>query len=156
MSNYLAQVARITRKTFGLSQGDIEGLRDDLRKWVSSCESDLREYVEDPQCSGMLERIRSEYETDLKLVESLASLVTGRSVAHWDDSYLKQYELGLLSLIDRLIRTNALLAKRGNNGDSQKVRESIPDPILWERLAALSEEAKELLGVFLLKPTGNR
>ena len=156
LSNYLAQVARITRKTFGLSQGDIEGLRDDLRKWVSSCESDLREYVEDPQCSGMLERIRSEYETDLKLVESLASLVTGRSVAHWDDSYLKQYELGLLSLIDRLIRTNALLAKRGNNGDSQKVRESIPDPILWERLAALSEEAKELLGVFLLKPTGNR
>lgn len=156
LASYLAQVARITRKTFGLSEGDIEGLRNDLRKWVSSCEPDLREYVEDPQCSGMLERIRSEYETDLKLVESLASLVTGRSVAHWDDSYLKQYELGLLSLYGRLVRTNTLLAKRGKNRDGHKVRESIPDPILWERLAALSEEAKELLGVFLLNPTGNR
>ena len=156
LSNYLAQVARITRRIFGLSGGDIEGLRNDLRKWVSSCEPDLREYVEDPQCSGMLERIRSEYETDLKLVESLASLVTGRSVAHWDDGYLKQYELGLLSLIDRLTRTNKLLAKRGNNGDSRKVRESIPDPILWERLAALSDKSKELLGVFLLEPEGGR
>ena len=154
LSNYLAQVARITRKVFGLSDGEIEGLRNDLRKWVSSCEPDLREYVEDPQSSGMLERIRSEYETDLKLVESLASLVTGRSVAHWDDNYLKQYELGLLALYDRLVRTNALLAKRGNNGDSEKVRESIPDPILWERLATLSQETKEMLGVFLLKPTG--
>jgi hypothetical protein len=156
LSNYLAQVARITRKTFGLSEGDIEGLRNDLRKWVSSCESDLREYVEDPQCSGMLERIRSEYETDLKLVESLASLVTGRSVAHWDDSYLKQYELGLLSLYDRLLRTNALLAKRSNSGQSDKIKEYVSDPILWERLDVLSQEAKELLGIFLLNTKVDR
>jgi hypothetical protein len=89
-------------------------------------------------------------------VESLASLVTGRSVAHWDDSYLKQYELGLLSLYDRLLRTNALLAKRSNNGQSDKIKQYVSDPILWERLDVLSQEAKELLGIFLLNTKSDR
>ena len=150
MSNYLNHVALATRKTFGLPEGGMPGLRDDLRKWISSCEPDLRDYVEDTQCSGMLERVRSEYETDMKLAESLASLVTGKSLAHWNDSYLRQYELGLLSLQGKLAHTNALLVKRNNNGDDRSIKKRIADPVLWERLEVLDLETREMLAFHLL------
>lgn len=147
---YLSHVAIVTRRVFKLHDGGIEGLRDALQKWVDNCEPDLKEYLEDIQCSGMLERIRSRYETDVKLVESLASLVTGRSLAHWDDSYLKQYELGLLSLHGKLVHTNTLLIKRNAKAPGREAQERINDPELWEKLNALSADTKELVAVYLL------
>ena len=150
----LNQVALITRKIFKLVEGGVEGLRQELRRWVSSCPADLREYVDDPQCSGLLERIRSEYETDTKLVESVASLVTGKSLLHWDDTYVKQYELGLLSLHEKLTHTSTLLAKRvGSVHASAPLKERIADPVLWERLERLDDADRELLAYHLLNTT---
>jgi hypothetical protein len=151
-STYLNMVAVITRKVFALPEGGVEGLRQALREWVHGCVPDLKEYVDDPQCSGLLERVRSEYENDVKLSESLASLVTGKSLTHWDDTYLKQYELGLLSLHEKLVHTNTLLAKRIGGAEAcATIKERIAEPGLWERLERLDDADRELLAFYLFK-----
>jgi len=50
--------------------------------------------------------------SDEAVVESVASLVTGRSIANWDDSYLRQFELGLLQIHRKIKETDELLRAR--------------------------------------------
>lgn len=67
----------------------------------------------------------SNYETDETLVESLASLVTGRSISYWDDNFLHQFELGLLAIQRKIVETDSLLKTRGSGGIIQR------DPLSW-------------------------
>lgn len=145
---YLHAVAQMTRAIFKLSQGGVEGLGEALRAWRNTCVPELDRYVEDPQAQGLLERLGISYETDARLTESLAALVTGRAVSHWDDSFLRRYEIGLLALWEKLVRANALLVKKAGAGPS--VRDRIRDPVLWERLERLDDGQRELLAYHLI------
>ena len=156
-ARYREAVARVTRDVFRLGAGSVDGLRNELRQWLDARTRDIPAYVVDPQCSGLLERIRSQYETDRHLAESMASLVTGKSIAHWEDFHLKQYELGLLALHRRLLQTEDLLADRANGHDHKgPIKERIHDPLLWERLEHLTGTDRRLLAHHLLETEAGR
>jgi hypothetical protein len=106
------QVEKVFRKHFADNGKDPKSLIEVLRTWLSNLTNNIREYLDDPQCSGFVARVQSNYETDETMVESLASLVTGRSITYWDDSFLRQFELGLLGIKKRIRDTNDLLVKR--------------------------------------------
>jgi hypothetical protein len=112
-SRIAEEVTAILHKVFPGTPGDQEeSLIGTLRRWVGTLASAISEYLEDPQCAGFLTRIMSNYEDDRTLVESLAALVTGRSMAYWDDSFLRQFELGTLLIYKKITETDALLKSR--------------------------------------------
>lgn len=118
--------ATILRKVFSRSfVAQQENLTDGLRSWVGTLEGNVKQYLQDPQCSGFITRVMSNYETDETLVESLASLVTGRSISYWDDNFLHQFELGLLAIQKKIVETDSLLKTRGSGGIIRR------DPLSW-------------------------
>jgi hypothetical protein len=112
-SRIAGEVEKILRKHFAENSNEQKSLIEILRSWLATLASDIKEYLDDPQCSGFVTRVNSNYETDSTMVESLASLVTGRSITYWDDSFVRQFEIGLLGIKKRIKDTNDLLANRG-------------------------------------------
>lgn len=108
--SFIQEVSRLIREIFGLPAG--APLADALNTWMNACSTDLHQYLGDPQCEGFLTRIQTRYSSDEAVIESVASLVTGRSIAHWDDSYLRQFELGLLQIYRKIKETDELLRGR--------------------------------------------
>lgn len=147
----LSRVASISRGVFHLPEGSTGNLRKDFQAWASLRSPDLKSYVNDPQCSGLLERVGMKYEDDEKLAESLASLVTGKSIYHWDDDFIRQYELNLLSIYNKLVKTDRLLDQRdGEEKIEARLKDAIPEPQFWETLENLDEGVRDTLAMFLI------
>lgn len=113
--SFIQEVGRLIREVFGLPAGT--PLVDGLNTWANARSPDLHQYLEDPQCEGFLTRVQKRYSSDDALIESMASLVTGRSIAHWDDSFLRQFELVLLQVHRKLTETDELLRRRLASGE---------------------------------------
>jgi hypothetical protein len=106
------EIEKILRKHFAENSKEPKSLIEILRNWLAALAGDIKEYLDDPQCSGFVTRVNSNYETDETMVESLASLVTGRSITYWDDSFIRQFEIGLLGIKKRIKDTDYLLTNR--------------------------------------------
>ncbi|UPT74145.1 MAG: hypothetical protein M0D55_20410 [Elusimicrobiota bacterium] len=88
-------------------------LRKHLGAWVRALPRDILDYLTDPLAAGFVSRTRTAYQSDEQLVESLAALVVGQSIGFWDDSSIKRFEVGILSIHRVLTETAALLSMRG-------------------------------------------
>ncbi len=119
---FVQEVGRLIHRTFAIPDG--QSLVESLSQGMEVRSADLSHYLDDPQCEGFLTRIQSRYSTDEALIESVASLVTGRSISHWDDSFLRQFELGILRIHDKLEETDVLLRGR--------LREEVGEQVSWD------------------------
>ena len=104
----------ILKGVFLTNSGSLD-LRSSFLKWRQMLSPDIHEYLTDSTASGFLSRIATQYSSDVQLVESLAALIVGRSISFWDDSSVKQFELGLIRIHDLLIKTSQLLSSRSQD-----------------------------------------
>lgn len=105
---------KILKEIFLSEETDCD-LRSSFLQWRQILAPDIQDYLTDSIASGFLSRVVSQYSSDLQLVESIAALIVGRSINFWDDSSIKQFELGLIRIHDLLIKTSQLLSSRAQD-----------------------------------------
>ena len=72
------------------------------RKWASCFSDDFIEKLNDGVAKGLITRLMVNYENDNALLESLSSLLVGKSLSRWDDSTVAQFERELTDVVHRV------------------------------------------------------
>jgi hypothetical protein len=149
---YAEQAAHSVRQSVALGQLTSDTtIRDVAHRWASCFSDSFVENLTDGVAKGLLSRMRLTYDTDELLLESLASLLVGKSLSRWDDATAAVFDREIHNVIHR-IEDAGLSAEAGvvtgdaaAHGLTELVRGRIVE--LVDRLASLVgvEHAQEVL-----------
>jgi hypothetical protein len=149
---YHEHAAASVRRTlsFGHDETDRD-VREVARQWADCFAESFIEQVTDGVTKGLLSRMRTPYDSDAMLIESLSSLLVGKPLSRWDDSTIAVFDRELQSVVRRVEETvlagDATLLDQGTaaHGLAELVRGRMTT--LFERLITLvgSEAAQETL-----------
>ena len=149
---YHEHAAASVRRTlaFGHDETDRD-VREVACQWADCFAESFIEQVTDGIAKGLLSRMRTPYDSDAMLIESLSSLLVGKPLSRWDDSTIAVFDRELQNVVRRVEETalagDATLLEQGTaaHGLAELVRGRMTT--LFERLITLvgSEAAKETL-----------
>lgn len=160
--NAVVSARRILEAAFVLER-PCRDLRKGLGAWVKDLPKDILDYLTDPLAAGFVSRTRTAYQSDEQLVESLAALVVGQSIGFWEDSSLKRFEVGVLSIHRVLTETAALLSMREGTGTRGEYvtfvahkagKEYCRAVVSDEQLTPKARDLKDRLGALLEQSEG--
>lgn len=130
---------------------DDDSVRLATQRWASCFSGRFVESLTDGIAKGLLARMQMPYESDELLLESLSSLLVGKSLTRWDDSTVAVFDREFQNIVRRIedfaLSSDGIIT--GEEGDdsgiSQLVRGRMTE--LFERLATLIgvEEATAVL-----------
>ena len=133
--------------------GDSEDatVRSAAQRWANCFSGTFVESLTDGIAKGLLARMQLPYDSDELLLDSLSSLLVGKSLTRWDDSTIAIFDRECQNVVRRIediaLSANGILSNDGasDNGISQLVRGRMAE--LFERLANLVgvEEATAVL-----------
>ena len=151
-SIYVEHAGATVRHNVALG-GDLEsdGVRSAAQRWASCFSGGFIESLTDGIAKGLLARMQMPYDSDELLLESLSSLLIGKSLSRWDDSTVAVFDREFQNIVRRVedfaLSSDGILATRegDDTGISQLVRGRMTE--LFERLARLIgvDEATEVL-----------
>lgn len=149
---YAEQATHSVRRAVALGQSANDGnIREVAHRWASCFSDSFVETLTDGVAKGLLSRMRLAYDADELLLESLASLLVGKSLSRWDDATAAVFDREIHNVIHR-IEDAGLSADAGVvtgdaavHGLTELVRGRIIE--LVDRLAGLVgvEHAQEVL-----------
>jgi hypothetical protein len=82
---YRNQAAAAIETAIGLQVNTHRSVGEMAKHWASCFSGDLVSKLPDPMAKGLLFRIKTPYESDDQLIDSLSSLIIVSSVSEWDD-----------------------------------------------------------------------
>lgn len=126
-------------------------VREAAQRWATCFSGTFVESLSDGIAKGLLARMQMPYESDELLLESLASLLVGKSLSRWDDSTVAIFDRELQNVVRRIediaLSSDGILSvgETSENGISELVRGRMTE--LFERLARIVgiEEARHIL-----------
>jgi len=138
----------------GISLGgnsDYDSVRATSERWAACFSGSFVEYLSDGLAKGLLARMQMPYDSDELLLDSLSSLLVGRSLSSWDDSTVAVFDREFRNIVrsieDSALSSDGVLLNGDSSGDgiSQLVRGRMAE--LFERLVKLvgEDEAKSVL-----------
>lgn len=141
-SIYAEHAAAIVRHSIaigGASEGD--SVRTTAQRWASCFSDRFVESLTDGIAKGLLARMQIHYDSEGLLLDSLSSLLVGRSLSRWDDSTVAIFDREVQNIVRRIediaLSSDGILENvdTSENGVSQLVRGRMTE--LFERLAKL-------------------
>lgn len=133
--------------------GKAEGstVRSATQQWANCFSDNFVGSLTDGIAKGLLARMQMPYDSDELLLDSLSSLLVGKSLSRWDDSTVTVFDREFQSIVRRIediaLSSNGILSgdNGSDNGISQLVRGRMTE--LFGRLAKLVgvEEATAVL-----------
>lgn len=126
-------------------------VREAAYRWATCFSGTFVESLTDGIAKGLLARMQMPYESDELLLESLASLLVGKSLSRWDDSTVAVFDRELQNVVRRIediaLSSDGIVSagRTSERGISELVRGRMTE--LFERLAKIIgiEEAKQVL-----------
>jgi hypothetical protein len=103
---YRTQAAVSMRRALAFGrEHEADAVRDVARQWATCFSGEFLGLLTDGVAKGVVTRMRTPYDTDDALLESLASLLVGKSVQRWDDSTLVAFDRELQTVVRRIEET---------------------------------------------------
>jgi hypothetical protein len=101
-------------------------LRATGKRWAACFSEEAVEGLREGVAKGFLACFKMPFDSDIKLIDSLASLMTGRKVARWDDSSIIAFERNVTEVVHRIEEAafsanNSAMAKNGSAKALSKV-----------------------------------
>ena len=93
---------RAIRSAFPASNGDDTTLCGVVGAWAAFFPSSVAQEVKDGIAQALISRVRMRYDTDQNLADSLAVLLVGKRISHWEDSSIVVFERELGAVIRRV------------------------------------------------------
>ena len=142
---YISQAGDAVRQAIDLgSLSEQEPLASLGRRWVSCFPDELSKRLTDGIAKGILSRLGMGYDSNEKLLESLSSLLVGRSITRWDDATLAKFHRELSQAV-RLVEVAALAGAR--KGFKDDVTTKKLSTLLHGRLLQQFDTLVELIGL---------
>jgi len=137
------QAEQSVRKALGNGNATEDfGLRELAQSWAACFSDEMTASMGQGLARGLLTRMKTDYETDPQLLDSLSSLLTGRVLTRWDDRATTDFERKLGETV-RFVEESALemqdlvVGERAAQGLAK---------IAQERILRLSGRLAELVG----------
>jgi len=103
---FAEQAAQSIHRTLGLGNVETDdSARTVARQWAECFPDRFIEQLRDQSAKGLLTRMRTDYDTDELLVNSLAHLLLGRPLSRWDDSTVHAFDRELQTTVRRIEET---------------------------------------------------
>ncbi len=151
-SIYAGHAAATVRHNIALG-GDPQHdtIRAAAQSWASCFSGSFIESLADGVAKGLLARMQMPYDSDELLLDSLSSVLIGKSLSRWDDSTVAVFDRELHNMVRRIediaLSSDGILSNSdgGDNGMVQLVRGRMAE--FFERLAKLVglKEARAML-----------
>ena len=143
-SVYRSEAEQALRLALALGSGDAPGnLRDAADRWSRCFPDDFVQALPTGPARGLLARMRMPYPSDAQLVESLASLITGKTLRRWEDDTVEQFDRQLQRAV-REVEERALTMRTAVSRDSTAAVGLAE--LLCGRIANLYEQLTDLAG----------
>jgi hypothetical protein len=149
---HVEQAAQCVRRAVALGQlSGRENIREVAHRWAACFSDSFVESLTDGISKGLLSRMRMPYESDELLLDSLASLLVGKSLTRWEDVTVAVFDREIQNVIHRIEDAGlssdaaAVQGHAAVHGLTQLVRGRIVE--LVDRLANLvgMDHAQEVL-----------
>lgn len=133
-------------------------VKEIARQWALCFPDELSNALSDNESKGLLSRMRMTYQSDVKLVDSLSSLLLKKAIKRWDDSYIANFDREIHNAVRRIEESALSFEFKASgavkNGLANLVQERMN--IMYERLTDIvgPEEARALFAHILEKNTG--
>jgi hypothetical protein len=102
-AKYRKQAATSVRRLLASGRDGTDcGVRDIAHQWASCFPEPFMASLTDGIAKGLLARMRTPYDTDATLIESLSSLLVGKSLGRWDDSTITLFDRELYTVVRRI------------------------------------------------------
>jgi len=140
-SIYAGHAAATVRHCVALGDVGYDTVRIATLRWASCFSGRFVENLSDGIAKGLLARMQMPYESDELLLDSLSSLLVGRSLSRWDDSTVAVFDREFQNIVRRIediaLSSNGIQSNvdGSNNGITQLVRGRMAE--LFERLVRL-------------------
>jgi hypothetical protein len=152
VATYREHAAAVIHRTLAFGHEDTErNVREIAQQWANCFSESFIEGLTDGIAKGLLSRMRTVYDSDESLIESLSSLLVGKSLGRWDDSTVAVFDREIQNVVRRI--EEAALSEETNlpghgtaaQGLATLVRGRMTE--LFERLVTLVgiKEAEEIL-----------
>ena len=100
---YREHAAAVIRRILAFGHNDTDqAIRDIARQWANCFSESFIENLTDGIAKGLLSRMRTPYDSDEALIESLSSLLVGKSPGRWDDSTIAVFDRELHNVVRRI------------------------------------------------------
>jgi len=116
VSKYRKSAMNSLQRVLGFVGSKSEGNLVLAKKWASCFSESFIDKLNDGVAKGLITRLMIDYEDDKALLESLSSLLVGKSFSRWDDATVAQFDRELTDVVHRVEET-ALCSQEdlGNN-----------------------------------------
>ena len=136
-SVYGEQASSSIRNAIGLGRtAETERVIDVCQRWADCFSDSFIEKLTDGVAKALLSRMRMPYETDAGLLDSLGSLLVGKTVGRWDDSTVATFDREFHNVVRRIEDTSLA---GGEKSDAGGISDLIHGRIveLYDRLVGL-------------------
>jgi hypothetical protein len=142
---YHRHAAAAVRRTLALEHGAADGdVRSIAKQWATCFPDPFVATLTDGIAKGVLTRLRTPYNTDEALLESLASLIVGKAFNRWDDSTIVAFDREFQQIIHRI--EDAALASPAPLQDRGAMTQGLAK-LIHGRMRDLFERLVHLIGV---------
>jgi len=116
VSKYRQSAMNSLQRVLGFVGSKSEGNLVLAKKWASCFSENFIEKLNDGVAKGLITRLMIDYEDDNALLESLSSLLVGKSFSRWDDATVAQFDRELTDVVHRV--EEMALSSQEDLGDS--------------------------------------
>jgi hypothetical protein len=100
---YHERAAASVRRALAFGHEDTgENVREAASGWAYCFAQEFIDHLKDGVAKGLLSRMRTNYKTDELLLESLSSLLLGKSISRWDDSAIAIFDREIHDVVHRI------------------------------------------------------
>jgi hypothetical protein len=157
---YYERAAASVRRALAFGHEDmVNSVRETASKWAYCFTQEFVDHLNDGMARGLLSRMRTNYKTNELLLDSLSSLLVGKSVSRWDDSTIAPFDREIHDVVHRVeeaaLSGDPSLTKGGAGAHGLAALVSGRMTELFERLVRLvgAEEAKAIVSSVLADGT---
>jgi hypothetical protein len=144
-ATYRMHAAASVRRTLAFGRDEVDGeVRIIAQQWATCFPEAFIETLTDGIAKGVVTRLRTPYATDETLLESLASLLVGKSFNRWDDSTIVAFDREFQQIVHRI--EDAALAKATPLMDHSTVAQGLAT-LIRGRMHDLFERLVHLIGI---------
>lgn len=123
-----------------LQMGNEHSVRKAGSAWVNILPNELQQSLKDDSTRAVIERLSFPYDHDNALIDSLSSLLIGKSIDRWDDSTITLFDREFKNIIHRI--EDDALSSPMNNGDEER----IAIDLLCARIDNLYKKLEAIIG----------
>ena len=159
IDSYQQKAISSLRRALSLNWKSENGqVKEIARRWALCFPDELSNMLNDNEAKGLLSRMRMQYPSDAKLVDSLSGLLLKKTIKRWDDSCIANFDREIHNAVRR-IEESALsfefkASSAVKNGLANLVQERLN--VLYRRLTDIvgPEEARALFVDIIENNTG--